>query len=143
MDDTLATSLMYVQRSPAVGTGVPGVLTLGDGWQCYTLERLSTLIPVGVYPVTLTVSSRATQGLLWSPDPSFRLPLITVPGRSGIRIHAANTPEQLEGCIAVGQMHVDDRLWQSRAALSALWQQLVNSPTSAFTIDITDNDPLP
>jgi len=68
-----------------------------------TLERQSKLISVGLYKVVMTKSQRSLDGKLWTPDPDHRLPLLeSVPGRSGIRIHAANRAHQLEGCIAVG-----------------------------------------
>ena len=40
-----------------------------------------------------------------------------VPGRDGIRIHAANHADQLEGCIAVGYVRDGDGIGSSRAAL--------------------------
>jgi hypothetical protein len=51
-------------------------------------------IPPGVYKLVLT----------WSPR--FRKPLYEVqwaPARTGIRIHSANFPSQLLGCIALGE----------------------------------------
>src|SRR5690242_17822651 len=95
---------MLTRQTP-IGESQPGLLHIGGAFQCFTLERVSTLIPAGSYPVYLTVSERSQLGKLWSPDSLHRLPLIAkVPGRSGIRIHAANRPEELEGCVAVGRV---------------------------------------
>lgn len=106
--------------------GTFGNLLVGDNeFHCYTLEPadLSLLIPEGEYPLELTVSGRAEKGTLWTPSAQMRLPLIVVPGREGIRIHAGNTVVQTQGCILVGMMSDGDfGLGQSRAALAALMQ---------------------
>lgn len=52
-----------------------------------------TAIPRGRYLVKLTYSNRFRKML---PQ------IMDVPGYEGVRIHGANTAEQLEGCIAVG-----------------------------------------
>lgn len=72
-----------------------------DGLLCNSLElpwRDNTpqrsCIPTGVYRVVLA----------WSPAFKRDLPLLLdVPGRSGIRIHRANYPRELRGCIALGE----------------------------------------
>lgn len=89
-----------------------------------TLERSSLRVPPGVYPLALTVSGRAQAGTLWSPRGDKRLWLIDkVPGRSGIRIHAANWARQLEGCVAVGT-RAGSALEASRDALARLMNLL-------------------
>ena len=70
-----------------------GVLVDGDAHLCYTLERESVAIPLGTYPVVLSWSHRLQR---ITPE------VCNVPNRSGIRIHAANSAEELKGCIAVG-----------------------------------------
>lgn len=134
---------LMLQREPQIGDGIPGKLAVDGAFYCYTLERASKKIPAGSYPVQMTASNRAEHGLLWTPDRTgYTLPLLlNVPGRDGIRIHSANEPQQLEGCIAVGQVQQEDHLWQSQAALTWLWKELVKSPTDSITIDI--RDPLP
>lgn len=113
--------MLTVTRRPARADAVIGELGIDGVYQCFTLERASTLIPAGTYPVKLTVSSRAGRGQLWTPDSDKRLLLIDeVQGRSGIRIHAANTPEQLEGCTAVGFGCRETTVTQSRLALEAV-----------------------
>lgn len=74
-------------------------------WRSHTLElpwrdnvRGMSCIPAGTYSASLTMSPRFRRKL-WL--------LEKVPGRSGIRIHAANYYRQLEGCIAMG-MGVSD-----------------------------------
>ena len=109
---------LRVDRRPASGDSLPGDL-FRDGMRvCVTLENRARAIPNGRYKITLTESTRAKAGSLWSPREDYKLPLIQdVPGRDGIRIHAANMPEQLEGCIAVGYVRDGDGIASSRAAL--------------------------
>lgn len=93
-----------------------GRLDIEGLFQCVTLERRSVKIPIGTYPIEFT----------WSPHFNLNLPLLdSVPGRSAIRIHAANYPAQLEGCIAVGTTHNQDSLSNSRFALAQLLPQIV------------------
>ena len=59
---------------------------------CDTLENVDYLIASGTRQLKVTYSSKFRSNL----------PEIVVPGRSGLRIHAANTQKDLRGCIAVG-----------------------------------------
>jgi hypothetical protein len=105
-------------RKPPEGESLLGLLDTQGGVLCYTLEHTSLAIPEGRYPVLLTVSNRAKRGELWSPVPTFELPLLQdVPGRSGIRIHAGNTAEDSVGCILVGSDVQGLSLEHSRPAL--------------------------
>lgn len=132
-------NLTLQRQAPLLGYGVPGVLLVEGVFECHTLERRSMLIPVGHFTVLLTVSVRASEGSLWSPDPAHRLPLIVVLGRSGIRIHAANRPEELEGCVAVGMAPTPYGLSGSRAAFLPLWEKLRAQPSWGIALDITDS----
>lgn len=127
---------LRIERQAPVGEAVFGQLYVDDVKQCLTLERTSTLTPVGVYPLALTISERCEQGILWSPDDACRLLLVTgVPGRSGIRLHAANDPLELDGCTAVGVGKTVTQLVSSRPALTALMARVV--PTlAAGTVEI-------
>jgi hypothetical protein len=109
---------IVVQRKPADGDCLPGECFIDHVRYSFTLERTSKAIPAGRYPLRFTPSARAERGELWSPDPEDRLPLVDdVPGRVGIRVHAANDPDELLGCIAVGLTFAHRRLGSSRAAL--------------------------
>lgn len=96
---------------------------------CYTLEdkvrevagepvelwkkQNETAIPVGVYPVTITMSTRFRT----------RLPLLlNVPGFTGIRIHTGNSSKDTEGCILVGSTWDGKSGWigSSKVAFSIL-----------------------
>lgn len=74
-----------------------------------------TAIPVGTYGVEVT----------WSQRFKCDLPLLqSVPGFTGIRIHAGNTNEDTEGCILVGHWRGGETIYNSRQALNALMDML-------------------
>lgn len=85
-----------------------GILSMDGEYFGLTLERpwkdnaqAVSCIPAGKYKLDLT------------PSPKFgrrMLEVLNVPGRLGIRIHAANTVDQLKGCIAVGKRVKGERL---------------------------------
>lgn len=103
----------------ADGDALPGDFSINGKQFSFALERASKAIPAGRYRVLFTVSDRASIGQLWSPDPEHRLPLVDgVPGRSGIRIHAANEYDELEGCVALGRRRAGPMLVNSRAAVT-------------------------
>lgn len=60
-----------------------------------------TAIPEGRYPVVITHSPKLDA---WLPL------LLHVPGFSGIRIHAGNSPIDTRGCILVGIRNDDDKM---------------------------------
>lgn len=61
-----------------------------------TLERTAKLFPAGTYDLVYEHSNRFKRQL-WE--------LKGIPGRSEIKIHNANTAEQLNGCVAIGMRH--------------------------------------
>lgn len=120
---------------------VCGSVTLAGAVTAFaTLERATREIPCGTYAVRLSPSQRSIEGHLWAPH-DHRLPeLLNVPGRSGIRIHAANAAHELEGCIAVGMRMNDGRLEESRNALIVLVSMLESAEgvREATTLEIRD-----
>jgi Family of unknown function (DUF5675) len=109
-----------------------GALKINGVFFCYTLERPADdpehpRIKAGTYRVRLTVSGRAQRGTLWTPDADKRLPeVLNVPGRTGIRIHAANEVHELEGCVAVAFDRIGNTLLHSRLALEALMGKITD-----------------
>lgn len=109
---------LRLQRQPAMDGALPGDLSIDGTWAYFTMERAAVAIALGRYRVRLTVSTRATIGQLWSPDPDDRLPLIeNVPGRAGLRFHALNEAAESDGCIGVGQQRMGVTIRRSRPAL--------------------------
>lgn len=86
-----------------------GTMTVNGKWFGNTMERPwadnrngISCIPAGEYAVKITMSARFKKEMIQVMD---------VPGRAGIRIHCANIPEELEGCIAsalirIGPEHI-------------------------------------
>lgn len=88
-------------------------------------------IPAGTYPLVLEMSAR------------FKMPLWEikdVPGRSECKVHAANFPGELNGCVAPGLIHADlDKdgkmdLASSRAARMAFHEALKDVTRTTITI---------
>ena len=96
------------------GEAIIGKLSVDGKYQCYTLERLGVEVPVGLYKIELTFSPHFHQ----------LMPLLDVPGRVGIRIHPANYPKQLEGCIAPGLSFQGASVNNSNAAFEPLFNKI-------------------
>lgn len=93
--------------------GTWGVLLLGSRWVCYTLEPTNRdggyhhAIKAGEYDVCMYPSKRFGR----------KLPLLSVPGRSGILIHAGNHCYDSVGCVLVGRARCESMILQSRPAV--------------------------
>lgn len=75
-----------------------------------------TAIPKGTYRVVGTVSPKFSNRV-WAKKYNGIVPeIIGVKGFSGIRIHPANTAQELLGCIAPGQNKVKGKVINSTAA---------------------------
>lgn len=114
-----------VQRGAPTGHSTPGHMLINDADFCYTLEPDPNTpvhaghpsIPAGVYKVRLTMS----------PHMGYITPeLLNVPGRTAIRIHVANKPEELLGCTAVGTEATTDWVSHSKAAFNKMMLILEN-----------------
>lgn len=122
-----------------------GRLTLDGRFLCYTLEdkvrevigepvsswkkQNETAIPIGVYPVIITMSARF----------KVRLPLLMdVPGFSGVRIHTGNSSKDTEGCILVGSTWDGKSGWigSSKLAFSLLFP-ILDQAKEPVTITIS------
>jgi len=103
-----------------------GELNINGVFDCLTLERLSKIIPAGTYEVSF----------YFSPHNQIQVPLLKVPNREYIEIHPANYPTQLQGCIAVGTVHNQDSISNSRFAFSQLMAKIQEQ--SDISIDVVD-----
>jgi Family of unknown function (DUF5675) len=127
-----------LRRTRETASAVMGALWLRGLRWLYTLEpsRLTPVheghpcIPAGTYRVVLTKS----------PHLGYICPeLLDVPGRSNIRIHKANFPADLLGCIAVGEDQQSDFVDQSGVAFERLMAVLPHYEPIWLTI--TDPQP--
>ncbi len=115
-------------RQPAMDGWIFGRLSLDGVFECHCLENEEDVIPVGRYEVQLTFSQRFQRVL---PI------LLNVPGRSGIRVHAGNSPGDSTGCILVGQDARPGWLGHSKAALEHLQPQLAGAQAAGGRIWLT------
>lgn len=105
--------IIRVQRKKQTADGIFGIMTIdGNSFGCFTVENLKDSIPAGNYPVEFT----------YSPEFNQTMPLIDVPNRTAIRIHYANYPHQLLGCIAVGDKEEPDAVDDSRVTFNQLFK---------------------
>ena len=114
--------IVTLLRTHALPDRTLGTLYLPNGWYCHTLELPiramtdgKTCIPFGTYELRTTWSPRFKR---WLPQ------VLYVPGYSGIRIHAGNTPADTSGCILVGKRLPNGDLADSRLTLEQLIKQL-------------------
>lgn len=100
-----------------------GELWIDGGFFCYTLERPENgfigaaapfSIPRGIYNVTPRWSEHNKTDVLGVNN---------VPGRTDIEFHVANWPSQLLGCIAVGTVHSQDYVGNSKLAFDGLMEK--------------------
>jgi Family of unknown function (DUF5675) len=124
---------MLLTRTEKTNDGIKGNLLCGD-LQEVTIENLEHSFSSGIYDVTIDKSPRL--GIF---TPHIRVPDRdqAAGGDAGIRIHPANYPEQLLGCIAVGDKAEYDAVDHSKDAFARLMTVLepLNEP-----ITITVNE---
>lgn len=122
---------LVLHRRPATDDAILGALYVDGKFECFTLENSHVLIPLGTYRVTITESEKFGR----------MLPLLDVPGRSGIRIHPLNYPQESEGCIGVGQDHGVTSVRDSRLAMQALQPKIAAALALGQEVWITiDNE---
>ena len=96
-----------------------------------------TAIPVGVYPVTLNVTS-----LKFSKKPYYKnfcqgkVPrVLNVPGYDGILMHIGSTEKSSAGCLIVGYNTIKGRVTNSQQAFEKLYDVLA-SAKDAIKIEV-------
>lgn len=135
---------MHIQlkRFSPCGNSLPGTIYIDGVKTCNSLENHARKIPIGFYPVRLTMSPKFGE----------ILPLIDlVIGRSGIRIHPGNTADDSSGCILVGALespqethrrHANEpRLLSSRTIFNQLRTQLLATQRKGEEIWINITEP--
>lgn len=103
---------------------IQGELYVNRLFFCHTMERFTTCVPIGRYPLVVSYSPRFKR----------MLPLVcSVKGRSGIRIHSGNTSADSRGCILVGKLDSNFTIINSRVTLHLLLDML-HGQVSQLTI---------
>ena len=133
---------LRVIREPSTAAATMGILLIDGVFTCWTLEDVvrevkipgETAIPAGRYAVQLSLSQRF-QKLL--PE------ILTVPGFTGIRIHAGNTQADTAGCLLVGRIRAYDRVEESKLALMHVMVHLRRATTAGDPITITIEEAQP
>lgn len=113
----METISLIVTRFKTTTDAYFGKLSLNGIFVCYTLERIAVAIPEGTYAAVIDLS----------PHLNYKCPHLRVPARdsaaggdAGIRIHVANEPCQVDGCIAVGDSIDGDAMDNSGDAFRRL-----------------------
>ena len=94
-------------------------------------------IPAGTYPLALGMYYHG-DGPGGKPDyPAYEV--LTVPGRSQIKLHRANFPKELLGCIAPGMGYFKDEkglygVTDSKGAFEALMDALGSDPNAELVV---------
>lgn len=93
--------LITVTRTNKTPDGIFGNLQIDvDPFKCVTCENLADAIPVGIYDLLFMWSEHFQQLMPHVIVPA--IPAANLPKRVAIEVHWANYPNQLEGCIALG-----------------------------------------
>jgi len=128
--------IITVQRTRKTADGLFGEL-VAEHFKCYTVENLRLSIPAGTYKLNFT----------YSPKFGHVMPHIVVPERdrltpdddAGLRIHPANYPHQLQGCIAVGNRLESNAVSNSRMTFTELLKVIGGQDSLQIQIlDIVD-----
>ena len=129
-------------REPSIHGATHGVVFVDGHYACFSLEdeiREQPGQPVEAWKVDdQTAIPSGRYRLIITPSQRFGRPLpllVDVPGFSGIRIHPGNAAIDTSGCILVGQGRQTGRLFQSRAAFEALFDQLQASDDRWIVIE--------
>lgn len=125
---------MMLVRTKKTADGIFGHWS-GDytSYTCVTVENLQKEVAPGRYQVTFDMSPR-----LQYVTPHLAVPDrdLAAGGDAGIRIHKANEPVQLEGCIAPGRVLDGDAVDYSDAAFQEL--MLLTDKNKETWITITE-----
>lgn len=127
--ELLIRGIVFTEKS------IIGNLFVNKEYECFTLElpwrdnqENISRIPEGRYKVVLEMSDHFKMIL---PE------LKGVPNRKEIKIHIANFPEELKGCIAVGRTAGTDCIGRSKIAFEALFVKIAGAMDGGEEVWIT------
>lgn len=109
-----------IRRKWETSRSICGEMWIDGQFQCVTLEP-ARLTPVHAGHPSIAAGGPFKVVLTLSPHLLYVTPeVLNVPGRSAIRWHVGNRPEDVLGCAAVGETHQTDFVVNSRKAFAAL-----------------------
>jgi Family of unknown function (DUF5675) len=122
---------LTIARKRTTNDAVFGEMTFRNEFICYTMENSADLVLPGTYSAQLDKSPH-----LGYVCPHLRVPMrdSLASGDAGIRLHIANYPTQLEGCVGLGQAIGSDYLDHSQTAFDKMMAVL----PPKFSVVITE-----
>jgi len=140
-----------LQRTNLDSASTEGELSVNSQFLCYTLELPvkdglpGSAIPPGTYLVQMLPSPKFEASTdPWILQYAANIPhILGIPNRSEILIHWGNDAQDTEGCVLVGQVKGQDFIGSSRAAFTALWQQLMAAKGRGEVISIAVQGGIP
>lgn len=105
-----------------------------------TVENLYYMIPEGEYIMTYTKSPAFSMKEPYKSIANARVPILSVPKRLGIRIHAGNWAGESKGCILIGTHHVNDMVCNSRRAYNMFMNHVVKYGFAKSVLIVKDSD---
>ena len=119
---------VLLKRDRFGATQTIGRVFIDGKFECYSLEDTvreidgapveswkvpgATAIPRGRYPVKISWSNRFKK---------LMMEVLSVPGFSGIRLHAGNTEKDTEGCVLLGDIRFATYIGASRIAVNRVY----------------------
>jgi hypothetical protein len=125
---------LLLTRTRKTADGILGTLVIEGLLTEVTVENLEHAIPAGIYDLDIDKSPRL--GIF---TPHVRVPSrdAAAGGDAGIRLHPANYPFQLLGCVAVGDKAEADAVGHSRTAFARLMTVLM-ATDEPLTIEVLE-----
>lgn len=127
--------ILTVKRFQKTFNGIYGLFYIeGMGFKYYSVENLEKSILPGLYDVNFTHSDRfnAIMPHIIVPDRDY-----LAGGDAGIRIHVANYPHEVTGCVGIGQGIGNNMVLSSRDAF-ADFMEIIKDRTD-LKIEIKEN----
>jgi hypothetical protein len=123
------------------GMGTFSVLSF-SGFSCYTVERPwidneknISCVPPGIYPLRMRASAVVSKTTKRKYLEGWEI--CEVPGREWIMLHVANTAEDVEGCVGVGDtLGVVDNKWAVMNSMKTFDQFMRALPPGEHRIEI-------
>ena len=126
--------IMVLQRKRKTKDGIFGCLVITNPlFTSFTVENLIKAIKPGIYNVDFTYSPRFEKVMPHIIDPERD---DAAGGDAGLRIHPANLPEQLQGCVAVGDHENPNSIDNSKKTFDILFSIIKDEKD--LKIDIRD-----